>query len=386
MNSNQKATNTFRKNKYNILQVLPDLNSGGVERGAVEIGKFLAQQGYGSFIVSAGGPLVSQLYDYGVIHTQLPLNRKSIWHLYNNAKALVKLIKTLQIDIIHVRSRAPAWSILYAAHITKRPVISTFHGYYEHNNCFQRFYNSSMIRTNEIIAVSDFIKQHIISTYNISKNKVHTIHRGVNLDYFNIDNVSQERLMNRWHSLQLKDNIPVILLPGRITRTKGHLLLLQALSMIKNRDFYCIFVGKCNFNSNYVSEINRKIIDFGLGQQVKIFQESSDMPATYMCADIIVVPSALPEPFGRVAIEGQAMQKIVIASNAGGYCESIIDGVTGLLFEHNSAESLAQVLDTALDLDANKFANQSRKHVADNFSLDKMCNSTLDIYSAYLKR
>ena len=373
-----------------ILQILPDMHSGGVERGTCDIGKFLVRSGCRSLVVSAGGRMVRTLHDSGVVHMHMPCNSKNPITMYNNVDRIVKIIKEHGVDIVHVRSRAPAWSALRAAHLTKCPIVSTFHGYYEHDNMLQRTYNGGILKTDHVIAVSDFIRQHILNVYQLPEEKVTTIHRGVDLQFFNPNNVEHDDIASVWHMLGYKDNIPVILLPGRIARSKGHLLLLRALGKITHKDFYCLFVGKYNKDDAYVREINDMITELGLGQQVKIIDHINNMPVLYMCADIVVAPSCGPivEPFGRVSIEAQAMKKAIIASNMGGYKETITHDQTGWLFEDGDHEHLSELLERTMDMGIEqkvKLGEQARRNVVERFSSDKMCNQTLEIYQKIAK-
>ncbi len=375
------------KKKITILQVLPSLISGGVERGTVDIAKAIAKEGYVSLVASSGGVMAQQLPLFGVKHIKMPLNSKNPITIFLNIRRLVKLIKENNIDIIHARSRAPAWSAYFACKKTGCKFITTWHGTYSGTTKLKKTYNSIMGRGEKVIAVSNFIKNHILSNYKIAEDKIEVIHRGVEVDKFCVSKVNHERLAQVAAKLCMEHDRPVILLPARFTEWKGHLFLLEALSKIKDLSFMCFFVGKASDHGGYSLKVKEKIKQLDLEKRVFITDNVTDMPALYCLADIVVSASLREEAFGRVAVEACAMEKLTIATNIGGSQETIIDGVTGVLVEPNNIDQMAQTLRKMLNMDskeAKKITQKARENVVRNFSLSTMQQLTLDVYSNVL--
>ncbi len=375
------------------MQVLPSLVSGGVETGTIDIAKALVTADRKAIIISAGGQMVSQLDAIGARHINLPVDSKNPFVIWKNAQTLKQLIHKENIDVIHARSRAPAWSCYWAARSTKTPYITTFHGTYGHHSRIKRWYNSIMLRSDITIAVSNFIAEHIKYTYSdfllnsTHQHKIKVIHRGIDTDKFNPDNVSLERTAQ----LRLRWNIPendlVIMLPGRITRWKGQVQLIEALANIPMENITCILVGDNKGKDHYVNELNNLIREHKLETQVKLVGGCNDMPAAYSLADIVVSASTDPEAFGRVACEAQAMKCLVIATKHGGSLETIAPQQQHLMCKVSDSEAMAQSMRNAIELcreenQSRKQAimNTSRHHIEQRFSLDLMCKTTLALY------
>jgi glycosyltransferase involved in cell wall biosynthesis len=373
--------------KPGVLQVLPSLISGGVERGTIEIANHLVANNFRSYVASAGGVMLAGVYHGGSKHFLLPLASKNPITILKNAKSLCELIVDNEIDIIHARSRAPAWSAYFAAKMAKKKFITTFHGIYNINNFLKKYYNSIMTKGEKVIAVSNFTANHIIENYEINHDKIKIIHRGVNMDYFNPENVSQERVIQIANKLHVQVDRPIIILPGRLTRWKGHKFLLESLKLLTPGSFYCLIVGDDKAHNSYRKELENIIKTSNLSKDVAIIGNVTDMAALYMLADIIISASIEPEAFGRVVAEAQAMGRSVIATNIGGACETIIDGKTGWLVEPCDAEQLAStikhVLNVSLEERKNR-ANTLRQHIIDNFSENAMCSKTLELYHSLL--
>ncbi len=378
-----------REQKPVVLQVLPEMNHGGVEMGTVEIASGLQAAGIKNFVASSGGRMVYDLQKLKVKHFELPLKTKNPIKMWLNAKRLEKIIKDNGINIVHARSRAPAWSAYWAAKKTGAVFVTTFHGSYGLGPFgIKKIYNRVMTYGKLVIAISTHIKNHLIKEYGVDENKIRLIYRCVNTDNFSPDKVSQERIIKALKDNDIPEDKPIISLIGRVTRWKGQHLLLEALSKVKNKDFYCLIVGSDQGRVHYTNELKELVKKYNLGGKVEFIEHSFDIPALLMISDVVLSTAIKPEAFGRAAIEGQAMGKIVLASNIGGSLDNTIDGVTGKLFESNSAQSLADAIDWALNLSPEEKAKISQaaiKNVKTNFTKQIMCDKTIAVYKELLK-
>lgn len=371
-----------------VLQVLPALGtSGGVERGTVEIANAIVQAGGRAIVASVGGAKEHELQRVHAEHVTLPLDSKNPVTLYNNIGRLCELIRRENIDIIHARSRAPAWSAFYAARRTKIPFITTFHGTYSRGNIFKRFYNSSMTRGARVIAISNFIAGHIRQYYGVPSDKIRIIHRGVDLARFNASNVTAQRVIALANEWRITDGYPVIMLPGRLTRWKGQTVFIEAITQLKRRDIRCLLVGGDQGRNEYRAELEHMVEKHDLGEVVRIVDSCRDMPAAYMLTDVVVSASTDPEAFGRIVIEAQALGRPVIASDHGGAKETVIENETGWLVPPGDPGALAVAIERAIGLDEKRRAVLAEKAIAnvrEHFSVDAMCRKTLDVYDEVL--
>ncbi|WP_218460944.1 glycosyltransferase family 4 protein [Rickettsia sp. TH2014] len=378
-----------RYNKYTILQVVPALVSGGVERGTIEVAKYLKILGYTPIIISAGGTLVQELDKEDILHIEMNSSSKNPFVFLNNAKLIAEIIKKYNVDIVHTRSRAPAWSSYLATKWTNAKFLTTFHGVYNIPNSFKKYYNSIMLKGEKVIAVSNFVKQHLLENYKIDEDKIVVIERGVNCDYFDPANLTPEKLKKCRDKYDAPSNVPIILMPSRMTSWKGHLVLVEALSKLKHRDFYCLMVGDISRHPNFTNRVKELISTLKLQNKIQIFGNDSDIINLYGISDIIVSASIEPEAFGRTIIEGQAMEKLVIATNIGGAVETINNNITGFHVEPNNAEVLAEKIDYCFSIlgtdTAKKIQEAARHTVINNFSLDLMLRKNLEVYKEILK-
>lgn len=367
-----------------VLQVLPELETGGVEVGTVEIASELQKRGIKNFVASQGGRMVYELDKIKVPHLTLPLKSKNIFTLRANANKLASFIKENGINIVHARSRAPAWSAYWAAKKAGVHYITTFHGTYGFGPFgLKKLYNRIMTYGEKVIAISEHIKKHIMTHYNTSEDKIRLIHRCADIEKFSPEAVTQARMINKIKEYNIADDKPVILLPGRITRWKGQHVLLEALHLMKNQNYHCIIAGDSQGRQKYFDYLQELCHKYSLENHVGFFGRYSDTPALMMASNIILSTAIEPEAFGRISIEGQAMGKIVIASNIGGSTETIQDGITGRLFKSNNAASLADALDWALDLsdkEKQKIASAAIKNVREHFTKQIMCDKTIEVY------
>ena len=373
-----------------VLQVLPELNQGGVEQGTVQIAEYLQQKGIKNFVASCEGRWVYRLDKAKVKHFNLPLKTKNYFKMKSNTKALEKIIKENGINIVHARSRAPAWSAYWAAKNTGVKYVTTFHGTYGLGPMgIKKFYNKVMTYGQNVIAVSNHIKNHILGNYKkTDPNKIVMIHRCVDVNKFAPDSISQERIIKFVREYNLPEDKPIILTIGRLTRWKGQHLVIDAAAKIKNQDFHCVFLGDDQGRSHYTDELKEAIKKKGLEGRFTFISHTEDVPALMMISSIIVAPSTDPEAFGRMTAEGQAMGKIVVASNIGGSLEIVKDKETGCFFESGNSESLSKALDWALNLGKDQkeaISKASIKNVHENFTCDLMCEKTFNLYKSLLK-
>ncbi|MCC8377894.1 MAG: glycosyltransferase family 4 protein [Rickettsia endosymbiont of Graphium doson] len=378
-----------RYNKYTILQVVPALVSGGVERGTIEVAKYLKVLGHTPIIISAGGALVKELDNEDILHIQMNSSSKNPFVILSNARLIAEIIKKYKVDIVHTRSRAPAWSSYLATKWTNTKFLTTFHGIYNAPNDLKKYYNSIMLKGEKVIAVSNFVKQHLLKNYNVDENKIVVIERGVNCDYFDPANLTPERLKKCRDKYDAPDNVPIISMPSRMTNWKGHLVLVEALSKLKHRNFYCLMVGDLSRHPSFTNRVKELIANLKLQNKIQIFGNDSDIINLYGISDIIVSASIEPEAFGRTIIEGQAMEKLVIATNIGGATETINDNVTGFHVKPNDADDLAEKIDYCLSIlnteEAKKIQTAARHTVINDFSLDLMLRKNLEVYKEVLK-
>lgn len=374
-----------------ILQVLPALSTGGVERGTVDVARALVQAGWKSYVASAGGPMVRELERAGATHFTLPLASKNPLVMRRNTDALERLIRDLPVDLLHVRSRAPAWSARAAARRCGLPLVTTFHNAYSADNWFKKMWASAMARGDRVIAISDFVAQYAHARYGVPWARLTTIPRGVDLAKFDPARVSPERVTQLSRAWRLVDGLPVIMLPGRLTRWKGQTVLLQALARLAEirgaKDFLGVIVGDHQGREAYRDELYRLARQLDVESCLRLTGNCRDMPAALMLADVVVSASTQPEGFGRVAAEAQAMGRPVVATDHGGARETVRPGVTGWLVPPGDADALAEALQAAISLDPaarREMDAAARAHVAANFTVDGMCAATLRVYTELL--
>jgi glycosyltransferase involved in cell wall biosynthesis len=370
-----------------VLQVLPSLLAGGVERGTSDIAAALTAAGWRSVVVSAGGPMVREIVRAGATHITLPVDSKNPLVMYRNVRRLANVIRAHKVDIVHARSRAPAWSALAAAQATGAHFVTTFHGAYNAQNKYKRRYNAIMARGERVIAISEFIRDIAVNEYGAIPDHVRVIPRGVDLVTFDPMSVSGVRVVQLAHAWNVPDGIPVVMLPGRLTRWKGQNVLIDALAKLDRRDLWCVLVGADQGREAYRRELIQHATRAGLGDTVRIVGHCNDMPAAYMIADVVVSASTDPEAFGRVSAEAQAMGRPVIATDHGGSRQTVLDGETGWLVPPGDADALAQALKHALGLsrpERERLGERAVAHVRANFTKAAMCAQTLAVYREVL--
>jgi glycosyltransferase involved in cell wall biosynthesis len=378
--------------KLKILQVIPKLGYGGAETGCYDLAHYLPENNCESFIVTSGGELLKFIDQKKVKLIKLPVHSKNPILIFFNSIALIFIILFHNISIVHARSRAPAWSCLLATKITRRKFVTTFHGTYNFGNSIKKFYNSVMVRSNLVIAGSNFIFSHIRDNYpkylNLKK-KFLVIFRGINVDYFDPSTtleVEENDLLSSWGVSRDKR---IILMPGRLTAWKGQETFIEALNLVNKElghlSFYAIILGSDQGRDIYSKKIKRLAEQYRLTSQLKFVEHCKNMPLAYKLSDLVVSASIEPEAFGRIAIEAQSMQKPIIASDIGGSNETIVNNETGFLFKSGDPESLCKKIVEVLNLNQSRLKEigiEGRKNIIKKFNVEKMCFST---YSEYKK-
>jgi len=380
--------------KIKVLQVIPKLGYGGAETGCYDIAHYLTEKGCSSFIATSSGELLKFVKKNKVRIFRLPVHSKNPFLIIFNTIILSILILINNINIVHARSRAPAWSCYFACLITRRNFITTFHGTYNYKSYLKKFYNSVMLKSKLTIAGSNFIFNHITENYNSflhRKKKLRVIYRGINLDYYNQKNISILKLEKLKKDWEITSNKFIILLPGRLTSWKGQEKFIEALNILvedyNNLNFQAIILGSDQGRKVYKKKLINLVQRYRLGRKIKFIEHCNEMPLAYSLADVVVSTSVEPEAFGRVSVEAQAMGKPIIASDLGGSKETILEGKSGYLYKHDDPRELAKSLNTVIELDQDKLNSigiEGRKNVTKKFDVETMCDSTLREYKKLL--
>ena len=375
-----------------VLQVIPKLGYGGAETGCYDLAHYLHENNCTSFIATSGGDLIKFIDKKKVKLFRLPVHSKNPLIIIFNTFALVFIILVNGISIVHARSRAPAWSCFLATKITRKKFVTTFHGTYNFNNSIKKFYNSIMVRSNLIIAGSNFIFSHINKNYSKylgAKKKLLVIFRGINVDYFDPSTTTETQEKQLLIDWQIDKSKKIILLPGRLTSWKGQVSFIEALSLVNKElgydSFYGVILGSDQGRNVYKKKITRLVEQHRLTNQLKFIEHCKNMPVAYKISDLIVSASIEPESFGRIAVEAQSMKKPILASDIGGSNETVENGKTGFLFEAGNPVSLSNKILEILKLDEStlkSMGNEGRKNIIKKFNVEKMCFST---YSEYKK-
>ena len=378
----------------NVLQVIPKLGYGGAETGCYDIAHFLPENNCKSFIVTSGGELTKFIDRKKVKLIRLPVHSKNPLMILMNSIILVGIILVFNISIVHARSRAPAWSCLFATKITRRKFVTTFHGTYNFRGKLKKFYNSVMVRSDLVIAGSNFIFSHIQENYPEflnSKKKFLVIFRGINVDYFDPTTkleTDENKLLEEWH---INNKKKIILMPGRLTSWKGQELFIEALNLVKielgYEAFHVVILGSDQGRDMYKKKLINLTEKYNLKDQIKFVDHCKDMALAYNISDIVVSASIEPESFGRVAVEAQSMEKVIIASNIGGSNETIINEKTGFLFESGDPSALSKKIIQAISMDESSLklmGKEGRKNIIKKFNVEKMCFSTYSEYKRLL--
>ena len=384
------------KKKIKVLQVIPTLGYGGAETGCYDLAHYLAEQNCKSFIITSGGELLRFVKRKKVSIIRLPVHSKNPILMLFNTIAISLIILIYNINIVHARSRAPAWSCLIATKLTLRKFVTTFHGTYNFNNRYKKFYNSVMVKSHLVIAGSNFIFSHINDNYqeflSAKKTKLLVIFRGINTHYFNPLKITSAQLNKFSKQYGIDRNKFIILLPGRLTYWKGQKIFIEALKLFNEQNnpqlFEGIILGSDQGRNVYKKQLVGLIEQYRLGKLIKIIDHFEEMPVVYKLANLVCSCSIEPEAFGRVSVEAQSMSVPIIASNIGGSNETIVPDKTGFLFKSGDAKDLANTISMVIQKDYNSLqsiGSEGRKNVLKKFDVDKMCQTTFNEYKKLIK-
>lgn len=371
-----------------IMQIIPELGAGGAEQGCIDIAAEIVKAGAKAIVVSNGGYRVSELARAGAIHIDMPIHSKNPVIMWKNVARLKKIIKRHNVGIVHARSRAPAWSAWRACKNTDAHFITTCHAPYNISGEAKRIYNGSIAQGEIIIAISDYVAQYLQDNYSVEPERIRTIHRGIPIERFHPTAVTAERMIDLATQWRIPDGANIIMMPGRITRWKGHHILIEAMAKLKRPDVFCVIIGSDQGRAEYRKELDQYIEEQGLGTQIRIVDQCHDMPAAYMLSTVVVSASTDPEGFGRIPVEAQAMGRPIIASDHGGARETILRGETGWHVPPSDPDALAQAMQEALSLNPSQraiLATRSMAHVAAHFTKEIMADKTLGVYAEVLK-
>jgi glycosyltransferase involved in cell wall biosynthesis len=370
-----------------VLQVLPALETGGVERGTIEMVQAIVAAGGTALVASAGGRMVAEVERAGGRHVALKLMTKDPVNIWLNAGPLARLIRREGVTLVHARSRAPAWSAWLAARRMRVPFVTTWHGVYGEDFPGKRIYNGVMARGDRVIAISHYVAARVQARYRVDPARLRVIYRGVDSAVFDPALAVGDRVHRLAQAWRLPPGAPVVMLAGRLTRWKGAELLLDAMALTPSKEAYCVLVGSDQGRRAYADRLVARAERLGLAGRVRFAGHCEDMPAALQLADVVVSASLKPEPFGRVVIEAQAMGRPVVVSDHGGAAETVQPGLTGWRVPPGDAAALADAVQTALSLDAEEkaaLAERARDSVLTYFTTTAMQQSTLAVYRELL--
>ena len=377
---------------FTLLQVVPELETGGAEQTTIDVARAVIEAGGKALVATRGGRMTARLEADGGRLAQMPVQSKNPLVMLGNAARLTDLIRAESISLVHARSRAPAFSALWAAQTTRTPFVATYHGVYKAKSGLKRWYNAVMTRGDLVIANSDYTRDHVLAEHRIDPAKVLTIPRGVDLDRFNPSWVTPDRvaaLKATW-GIDASDHRTRFVLAGRLTRIKGHATIIEAAQRLKAQgrdDFLIIFAGDDQGRTGFGEELAKAVADAGLADTIKIVGHCDDMPAAYLVADIAILPTTVPESFGRAALEPQAMGRPVIASAHGGTTETVVDGTSGWLVPPGEPTAWAAAMARAIDLGPGKRLEMGQvgmNRTRQLYRVDAMCEATLAAYERVL--
>ena len=377
------------KSGLTVLQVIPELAAGGAERTTLEIVEALKAAGGRALVVSEGGRMEDELAQFGGELIRMPVKTKNPLAIHKHAGLLAQIIRQEGVDLIHARSRAPAWSALWAARRTGIPFVTTYHGAYGGKSAPKKLYNSVMARGDKVIANSDYIADHIRNTYRLPEARLITIPRGVDTHIFDPIKADPARVSALRSELGKPDRF-LFILPGRLTSWKGQMVLIDALAELSDAEkahFQVALIGDAQGRDDYLAALTSRIAENGLDDLVKITGHSSDMVNLYAAADLVLAPSTRPEAFGRIAIEAGAMQRPVIVSDHGGQRETVVDGETGWRVKPGDPADLARAIGAYLGLSTAERQNMGRKartNVERQFTKSGLQRATLEVYQSLL--
>lgn len=371
-----------------VLQLLPRLEEDELGQSTLDMARYLRQSGWQAIVASAGGRLERELVATGAVHVTLPLHRNSWFSIWRHSWPITRLIKRYRVDVVHARAPGPAWSGALAARRTGASFMTTFHGLYPVKSRSSRRYYGIMVAGDRVIAVSDFIAEHLTATWRVEPERIRTVRRWIDPDEFDPERVRGHRvvrLAERW-DIGMADK--VVMVPGRITKGGGHRILLRAMAQMERKDFIVLFVGSVDPHSSHAKELSTLLRKTGLRDRVRFGGETDDLPAALTLADAVVLPANEPDPSALAAVAAQAMGKPVIVTDCGALAESVMPASTGWLVPPDDPGELARALDLALSLEEPvrlRLAARAREFILSEFGLAPMCHRTLSVYAELVR-
>ncbi len=360
-----------------VLQIIPSLGTGGAEQACVDIAIGLKAAGHRAIVVSSGGVLVEKIIAGGGKHIQRPVASKNPMVMLVNALWLARLIRREKIDIIHARSRAPAWSAFWASRMTGCKFVTTFHAAYKFSSAPKKFYNSVMTKSDRIIAISEFIAGQIRKNYAVDSARIITIPRGIDLDQFIPEKVAPERSAALRRAWGVADDEKIILCPARLSPIKGQSILIEAMSLLPPQfgKYVAVIAGDDQGRAGYRDQLTKEIAEYKVQERVRLVAPCTDMPAAYKASDLVVATSLIPEGLGRVPIEAMSMGVPVIATNIGGFAETIDHGKTGwLVSPEQPAQAGGNDQGSSRPITRGARANNQRRHATRPYTLRQTKN------------
>lgn len=371
-----------------IMQVIPELGPGGAEQGCIDVAAELVAGGAKAIVVSHGGSRVHELNRIGAMHVDLPVHSKNPLTIVQNVTKLRELIKMYDVDIVHARSRAPAWSAYRACKNNRAHFMTTCHAPYNFKSATKKAYNSVMAKGDRVIAISGYVSDYLRNHFHLDDSTIRLVHRGIALEKFHPTAVTPERLIALSKEWRIPDGANVVMLPGRLTRWKGHHVLIEALARLARKDVFGVIIGSDQGRTKYRKELEEYIAQHDMGAQIRMVDHCSDMPAAYMLSTVVVSASTDPEGFGRVPVEAQAMGRPIVATDHGGAKETVRRGETGWLVPPENSLSMAEAIQEALALTPSQrsiLATRAMAHIAENFTREIMVDKTLNVYAELLQ-
>lgn len=370
-----------------VLQVVPEMSAGGVERTTIDVTAALHAAGATALVATKGGRLVNQLRGAGAEVIEGPFDSKNPLTMWRNAGVLARIVRERNVAIVHARSRAPAWSAKWAAQRTGAKFVTTYAGIYNAGNPLKRWYNSVMAQSDIVIANSQFTARHIREAYPHLRRPIAIIPRGIDMRNFDPQSVQPSAVQNLRAKWTVPDGTKVVLMPGRLTRWKGALVFVEAMAQIKHLGVYGILAGDAQSRDSFEEEVLARIAKLGMMGQVRYVGHQDDMALAYAAADVVVSASLEPEAFGRVAVEAQAMRRLVVATDMGAARETVLPEQAGWLVAPEDPRAMASAIADALNLDpfeAEAMRDRGRAHVMRKFNVETMCRHTLQVYAKVL--
>lgn len=370
-----------------IMQIIPELGPGGAEQGCIDVAAGIVNSDAQAIVVSHGGARLHELQRINAMHINLPVHSKNPLTMWKNIGRIKKLIHQYNVDIVHVRSRAPAWSAWKACNGTQAHFMTTCHAPYNITGNAKKFYNSSIAKGERIIAISGFVAKYLVKNYTLDPDVIRIIQRGIPIEKFHPTAVTPERLIRLSKQWRIPDGASIVMLPGRLTRWKGHSVFIEALARLHKPDTFGLIIGSDQGRSAYRKELEELILTHNMGNRIRMVDHCDDMPAAYMLSTAVVSASTDPEGFGRIPVEAQAMGRPIIATDHGGAQETVERGETGWLIPPDDPETLTKAIEEALSLTPTQraiLATRAMTHIAHHFTKDQMVEKTLNVYAELL--